>query len=256
MAYIKEKFADHLAKLKQLSACVFCLVTVMNAVADPLVFNNEEEFIAAVAKAQQVIRDRENKKLFTEVKTGYAKLSAKSGDRLVYGNPQSRYIVTEYSDIECPACRYYYPYTKQLVDKYPDEIALEFKHFPLEFHGEKAIEEAKSAICVGNLRGSAAEFAVIDVLFAKTRSNGDGSELKPSDIAKAFDIDVDDFNRCLLAPETESLLQESIAAGFKAQINGTPTLVFTDTKTGKNFMTGGGNLQFLDEQLKQLKEQK
>ena len=196
------------------------------------------------------------KKLFTEVKTGYARLSAKSGDRLVYGNSQSRYIVTEYSDIECPACRYYYPYTKQLVDKYPDEIALEFKHFPLEFHGAKAIEEAKSAICIGNLHSAAAEFAVIDVLFAKTRGNGDGTEFTTLDIAKAFDVDTDKFNRCLLAPETESLLQESIAAGFKAQINGTPTLIFTDTKTGKTLMTGGGDLRFLEGQFKQLKEQK
>ena len=200
---------------------VICLAAAAAVNADPLVFNSEEEFIAAVAKAQQVIRDRENKKLFTEVKTGYAKLSAKSEDTLVYGNPQARYIVTEYSDIECPACRYYYPYTKQLVDKYPDDIALEFKHFPLEFHGAKAIEEAKSAICIGNLHSAAAEFAVIDVLFAKTRSNGDGTEFTPSDIAKAFDIDTDTFNQCLLSSQTEASLQKSIDAGFKAKINGT-----------------------------------
>lgn len=235
---------------------VICLAAAVAVNADPLVFNSEEEFIAAVAKAQQVIRDRENKKLFTEVKTGYAMLSAKSGDRLVYGNPQARYIVTEYSDIECPACRYYYPYTKQLVDKYPDEIALEFKHFPLEFHGAKAIEEAKSAICIGNLHSAAAEFAVIDVLFAKTRGNGDGTEFTTLDIAKAFDVDSDEFNRCLFAPETESLLQESITSGFKAQINGTPTLIFTDAKTGESFMTGGGDLKFLEEQFNKLKSGK
>ena len=140
------------------------------------------------------------------------------------------------------------------MDKYPDEIALEFKHFPLEFHGAKAIEVAKSAICIGILHSAAAEFAVIDILFAKTRGNGDGTEFTALDIAKAFDVDADKFNRCLLASETESLLQESIAAGFKAQINGTPTLIFTDTKTGKTLMTGGGDLRFLEEQFKQLKE--
>lgn len=233
---------------------VYGVLTAFTTAAEPLVFNSEEEFINAVANAQQVIREWENKKLFTEVKAGYAKLSAKSGDRLVYGNPQARYIVTEYSDIECPACRYYYPYTKQLVDKYPDEITLEFKLFPLEFHGAKAIEEAKSAICIGNLHSAAAEFAVIDVLFAKTRSNGDGTEFTPSDIAKAFDIDTDTFNQCLLSSQTEASLQKSIDAGFKAKINGTPTLIFTDTKTGKTLMTGGGDLKFLEEQFKQLKE--
>lgn len=226
------------------------------AVAEPLVFNSEEEFISAVAKAQQVLRDREIKALFSAAEAEYAVLSGNDKGRLFYGDPKVRYVVTEYSDIECPACRYFYPYTKQLVDKYPEEVALEFKHFPLEFHGTKAIEEAKSAICAGKLRGNAAEFAVIDVLFAKTRSNGDGTEFTPSDIAKAFDIGTAVFNQCLLSPETESLLQESIAAGFKAKIDGTPTLIFTDTRTGKTVMTGGGDLKFLEEQLKLVKEQR
>ena len=50
------------------------------------------------------------------------------------------------------------------------------------------------------------------------------------------------------------LLQESIDVGFKAKIEGTPTLIFIDTKTGKTLMTGGGDLKFLEEQFKQLKE--
>lgn len=233
---------------------VYSLLAAFATTAEPIVFNSEEEFIEAVAKAQKVIREREIKALFGKAEAEYAALSSNDG-RLIYGKTNARYVVTEYSDIECPACRYYYPYTKQLVDKYPEEVALEFKHFPLEFHGAKAIEEAKSAICAGQLHSRAAEFAVIDVLFAKTRSNGDGTEFTPSDIAKAFDIDTDTFNQCLLSSQTEASLQKSIDAGFKAKINGTPTLIFTDTKTGKTLMTGGGDLKFLEEQFKELKEQ-
>ena len=232
----------------------YSVLTAFTTAAEPLVFNSEEEFINAVANAQQVIREREIKALFGTAKAEYTALSSNDKDRLIYGKANARYVVTEYSDIECPACRFYYPFTKQLVDKYPDEISLEFKHFPLEFHGAKAIEEAKSAICAGLLHSSAAEFAVIDVLFAKTRSNGDGTEFTPSDIAKAFAIKPDAFNQCLLSSRTDALLQESIEAGFKAKIEGTPTLIFTDTKTGKTLMTGGGDLKFLEEQFKQLKE--
>ena len=233
---------------------VYSLLAAFATTAEPIVFNSEEEFIEAVAKAQKVIREREIKALFGKAEAEYVALSGDKKDRLIYGKTNSRYVVTEYSDIECPACRYYYPYTKQLVDKYPEEVALEFKHFPLEFHGAKAIEEAKSAICAGQLHSSTAEFAVIDVLFAKTRSNGDGTEFTPSDIAKAFDIKPDAFNQCLLSSRTDALLQESIDVGFKAKIEGTPTLIFIDTKTGKTLMTGGGDLKFLEEQFKQLKE--
>ena len=249
------KFTLSLKHIKTI-VIVYSLLAAFATTAEPIVFNSQEEFVEAVAKAQQVIRDREIKELFGKAEAEYTSLSSNDKDRLIYGEPKARYVVTEYSDIECPACRYYYPYTKQLVDKHPEEVALEFKHFPLDFHGAKAIEEAKSAICAGLLHSSAAEFAVIDVLFAKTRSNGDGTEFTPSDIAKAFDINPDAFNQCLLDPQTEALLQTSIDAGFKAKINGTPTLIFTDTKTGKTLMTGGGDLKFLEEQFKQLKEQK
>ena len=71
-------------------------------------------------------------------------MSGDKKDRLIYGKTNARYVVTEYSDIECPACRYYYPYTKQLVDKYPEEVALEFKHFPLEFMALRQLRKLRA----------------------------------------------------------------------------------------------------------------
>src|SRR3990167_4765399 len=41
----------------------------------------------------------------------------------VSGNASSSVVVIEYSDFQCPACRTYYPVTKQLIAEFGNEIA-------------------------------------------------------------------------------------------------------------------------------------
>ena len=243
-------------KLRNISVFVLIALATSAVYADPLVFNSEEEFIAAVEKAQNVITER---KISNEFKVAEI-ANAEHGKALmfdcpVYGDPKARYLITVYSDLECPACRYYHPFLKDFIKRHSDEVAFVFNHFPLDFHGTKAREEAKAALCAGKLKSVAAEWAVIDVLFETTEGNGEGSTYLPY-TAKALDIDREAFNACIMSNETEFSLNEMIKRGFDAKIGGTPTLVFKDTQTGMTVFSGGGTVEELEAKLKKLKEGK
>ena len=243
-------------KLSRIALFGAAALAVCAVYAEPLVFNSEEEFIAAVEKAQNVITERRISSEFKAAEAANAEYGQGFNlERPVYGDPNARYLITVYSDLECPACRYYHPFIKEFISRHLDEAAAVFSHFPLDFHGAKARDEAKAAICAGKLKGAAAEWAVIDVLFESTESNGEGSSYLPY-TAKALDLDRKAFKDCVLSPETDISLNEMIKRGFADKIGGTPTLVFKDTQTGTVILSGGGTAEELEAKLKELKEGK
>ena len=244
--------------MKLSNIALFGLVALATSAvyAEPLVFNNEEEFIAAVEKAQNIITERKISKEFKVAEAANADHGqALIFDRPVYGDPKARYLITVYSDLECPACRYYHPFLKDFINRHSDEVAIVFNHFPLDFHGVKARDEAKAALCAGKLKRVAAEWAVIDVLFETSEGNGEGSPYLPY-TAKALDIDREAFNACMMSSETELSLNRMIKRGFDDKIGGTPTLVFKDMQTGMTAFSGGGTVEELEAKLKELKEGK
>lgn len=207
---------------------------------------SDEAFIDAVEKALPIIEERKAVRTFAAALDTYSgKTVFMMEGKPVYGNSDARYCVTVYSDVECPACRYYHPFIREFADLHSDELYVTFSHFPLSFHGAVARDEAKAAMCAGQLKGAAVEWAVLDVLFDTTESNGEGSPLL-AHIAKGMGIEASALRQCMTAPDTEMALNSLTDAGFKARIDGTPTLIFKDTETGREFITGAGDPEWLD----------
>lgn len=55
-------------------------------------------------------------------------------DDWVKGNRDSKVVLIEYSDFQCPACAYFYPVVNKLADEFGDRIAIVYRHFPLPNH--------------------------------------------------------------------------------------------------------------------------
>ena len=56
--------------------------------------------------------------------------------------------IVEFSDFECPYCASTLPTIEALFEKYGDEISLEYRHFPLDFH-PNARKAAEASECAG-----------------------------------------------------------------------------------------------------------
>ena len=50
------------------------------------------------------------------------------------GNPKAPVTIVEVSDFECPFCAMAQPTLQKIRERYPDQVRLVFKHFPLAFH--------------------------------------------------------------------------------------------------------------------------
>lgn len=70
---------------------------------------------------------------------GAIKDNGNIGDH-VRGKKNSKVVVVEYADLQCPGCASMAPQMHQLAEKYGDKVAFVFRHYPLPYHNN-----AKSA---------------------------------------------------------------------------------------------------------------
>ncbi len=55
-------------------------------------------------------------------------------DAPMKGNPKARITLVEFADYECPHCKHFQPVLHQIVDEFPNDVKLYFKHYPLPQH--------------------------------------------------------------------------------------------------------------------------
>jgi protein-disulfide isomerase len=65
------------------------------------------------------------------------------------GATQPTVTVVEWADLECPFCAFAAPLLKKQVEKYPSELQLVFKHYPLSAHEHSEIA-ARAAVAAQN----------------------------------------------------------------------------------------------------------
>lgn len=134
----------------------------------------------------------------------------------IRGAKKAKVTIVEYSDFECPFCGNFSPTVKQVLDEYPNDVRLVYRHFPLRsIHPEAAIA-AGAAECASE-QGKFWEFH--DALFDNQARLGDGLY---KEIAQNLKLNMSKFNDCLSSDKYASLVQEDESDGIAAGINGTP----------------------------------
>lgn len=84
----------------------------------------------------------------------------------IRGDKNAKVFMIEYSDYECPFCIRFHPTTKQVTDNYKD-VALVYRHFPLEQLHPNAKPAAIASECVFTLGGEDAFWKFTDLAFAQ-----------------------------------------------------------------------------------------
>jgi protein-disulfide isomerase len=143
------------------------------------------------------------------------------------GPQRAKVQFIEFADFECPYCGTFHKTLKILRGRYPDQVSLEYVHFPLPMH-RFAVPAARAAECAGD---QGRFEAMYDQLF-------DGQEflgLKPwSDYASAAAVpDLAAFDACVKRTESVTRIDEGKELGRKLDVQGTPTLVVNGWKLGQ-----------------------
>lgn len=134
--------------------------------------------------------------------------------------------VTEYADLQCPACRSAHAsLTKPLIEKYGTRIGYDYRHFPLSSIHRFAMEAAEASECAAD-QGKFWEFVDHDY-----EHQEDLSSDTLRDWAKDLGLDVDLFDRCVSSHIKRKAIQASYDEGSAKGVQGTPTYFVNGQQT-------------------------
>lgn len=134
--------------------------------------------------------------------------------------------VTEYADLQCPACRSAHASLVQpLIQKYGTKISYDYRHFPLTSIHRYAMEAAEASECAAD-QGKFWEFVDYDY-----EHQEDLSSETLRDWAKELKLDVDLFDRCVTSHVKRKAIQASYDEGRAKDVNGTPTFFVNGQQT-------------------------
>ena len=151
------------------------------------------------------------------------------------GEPDARWTITEYADLECPYCKTYTPDLKRWVGRHP-QVNLQWHHVPLPGHGQAAVHEARLVQCAGVHGGREAFWTAIDQVLAKTGSNGLGFT-GPLDVPN---VKSDVLELCAdTDPGIALLVEQQRIEARKHGIQATPTVEITDNRSGRSLTLEG-----------------
>lgn len=125
--------------------------------------------------------------------------------------------IVEWADFQCPGCFAMKPWLELMVERFPGQVRMVFKHFPLSKHTQ-AKGAAQAAVAAHN-QGKFWE--MYDLLFAAQETN----ELGPQDLtamAKKLKLDMEKFRADFSSKETLKIVEDDMKQADDLGLDGTP----------------------------------
>ncbi len=127
----------------------------------------------------------------------------------------AKVTIAEFSDFQCPFCSRVGPTMKEIVEKYPKDVAIVFVNQPLSFHPNA--RPAAKAFLAANKQGKAWEMH--DKLFANQQAlSAENYDLW----AKELGLNVPKFKKDMEDPATEKMVADDQALAGSVGADGTP----------------------------------
>lgn len=158
------------------------------------------------------------------------------------GPANARLTIVEFSDFQCPYCRVAAKHVYTILEKYPKDIRLVFKQFPLETHSQAAL--AAEAGLAANAQGKFWELH--DKMFANPKAISKGAVIA---WAGEAGLDTARFTADLNAGKYRKQVDKETEEGVAAGVSGTPSFFFNG-KLYSGAMEPEAVLPVIEEELK------
>ena len=149
----------------------------------------------------------------------------------VFGKKESKIVLIEYGDFQCPGCAGAHPNLKTISEKYKDKIAFVFRNFPLTSIHPNARAAAAAAEAAG-LEGKYWEMH--DKIYTNQKSWEGSSTSERTQLfagyAKEVGIDNATFEKALTNVSINQQISFDQALGKKINVSGTPTILLNGEK--------------------------
>lgn len=143
-----------------------------------------------------------------------------------YALTDSKVVVIEYGDYQCPSCAAQYKNFNAVADEYKDQITFIFRNFPLTSIHPNALSAASAAEAAG-LQNK--YWQMHDLLYKKQSEwsslQSDQRTSKFVDYANSLGLDTDKFKTDMASSDVAKKIAFDQALGRKESINSTPNIV-------------------------------
>lgn len=157
-----------------------------------------------------------------------------------FGNMNSKVVLIEYGDYQCPGCGSAYPVIKEVTEKYKDKIGFIFRNFPLTTIHPNAL----AAATVAEVAGQNGKFwEMHDQLYSTQSSweslSGSDRTAHFKQLGTSLGINESKFsNEALSASNIQAKIRFDQALGGKAGVTGTPGLFIGTKDVGSQYFLG------------------
>jgi protein-disulfide isomerase len=141
------------------------------------------------------------------------------GQSPIKGSPQSKIILIEFSDFQCPYCAQAQEPIRQFIEKHENDVALIYKNIPLTALHPNAMSAAKAAWAAGQ-QGKFWQYH--DALFSHQDKLGEALYLS---IAQELGIDINQFNHDRHSSSADAFIKKDTDLAESMGIPGTPFII-------------------------------
>ena len=134
----------------------------------------------------------------------------------VRGPQQAPVTIVEFSDFHCPYCRSVQETLKEVLAKYPTQVRLVYKHFPLDDRHPDARRVAEASWCADKQQRF---WQFHDAVYA---SEPDGSSAAMTAMAGKAGLDVKAFDACIASGQAAPIVNAQLEEGQHFGVTGTP----------------------------------
>jgi len=136
--------------------------------------------------------------------------------RLVRGPVDAPVTIMTFSDYQCPYCIRSEPVLAEVLARYPEQVRLVHRHFPLDSIHPFARPAAEAAMCADE-QGRFWDFH--DAIFAR---QGRLAEDSFTEIGDELGLDLPALEQCIAERRYQAFVDADFAAGRDAGVTGTP----------------------------------
>ena len=139
------------------------------------------------------------------------------------GNPNAPVVIVEFSSLQCPYSARARQTIVELLEAYPDEVQLVYRHLPLSFQPESH----PAALAAEAAREQGAFWPMVDSLYASQRTMTEiGADAAGRQLAARIGLNEARYAEALANPsELDARVQRDVELARQLGIQGTPTFM-------------------------------